>query len=93
MSIFKRNKRKTEKNKRKCRNMAYINISLNKIYWVMYMYKQKIKNDDKNIIEVINIYEENGKNFEDILTETIKNIKIQKQMVIKYRKSQKGGLL
>jgi len=55
------------------------------------MYKQKIKNNDKKI-EVVNIYDENGENFEDILTETIKNIKLQKQSVIKYKKSEKGGL-
>jgi len=45
---------------------------------VMYMPKQKTKIDDKTI-EVINIYEENGKKFEDILTETIQKSRIQKQ--------------
>ena len=59
----------------------------------MYMCKQKnILNDNKKI-EVINIYEDNGKNFEDILTQAIKNIKFQQSIVIKYKKSQKGGLL
>ena len=46
------------------------------------MCKRKIVLNDNKKIEVINIYEESGKTFEDILTETIKNIKIQKQTTI-----------
>ena len=54
--------------------------------------RKTILNDNKKI-EVISIYENDGKNFADILTQAIKNIKIQKQMVIKYKKVKKGDFL
>ena len=55
---------------------------------VMYMCKQKLSNDDKNI-EVINIYEDNGEDFEDILTETIKILRYKSEWLSNTKKVNK----
>ena len=56
----------------------------------MYMCKQKIVFKDEKKIEIINIYDDNGKNFEDILTKAIKSIKIDKQWLSNTTKVKKG---
>ena len=57
----------------------------------MYMYKRKIVfNDVEKKTEIINIYEDNDKNFEDILTEAIKNIKIKSKWLSNTTKVKKG---
>ena len=52
------------------------------------MCKQKVINDDKKI-EVINIYEDNGKNFEEILTQTLKVLKFKSKWLSNTRKVKK----
>jgi len=71
--------------------MAYIKTSFNKILLVMCMYKRKnaSNNVDKKI-EIVNIYEDNNKNFEDILTEAIKNIRIKSKWLSNTKKDKKG---